>query len=275
MRTLSLSLFALLALGCHGAVEATPAAESAPPLAEGAPAEAPPALAPMTPAVTPPEVRETGAPVPADVVADVRAGGAGKLVMKLARRGYLVALRHGSARATGADAASLSLEQGDTEPVVWETTAVDTLATARGTLRIGEASTPEIRLAEAPVPAGREERRLHTCAAHEDGAGGFAVLCRMHATPTAASVTGEDEKAGVWAGAVRGTAMARLDLPASAAEEGEARMVGYAAGVDGVVIRAEASRVAGEDRAELSLASTDRPQPQIPRRIVKRYICVF
>jgi hypothetical protein len=223
-----------------------------------------------------PGIRETSAPVPADVEASVRPASAGAWSVRLARKGYFVAMRHGGARTAAANQATLVLAPGDAEQVVWETTKLDSLVTTRGTLAIDDAAAKpraRLRLADAPVPAGREERRLHTCAAHEDGAGGFTVLCRVRATPTVTNVTGTDANADVWVSGTVGSPVVRLDLPASP-EGVEARMLGYAAGTDGVVVRAEASRVAGEDHAVLTLASADRGQPQVPRARI-RYTCCF
>ncbi len=257
---------------------ATPA--MAVPVEAAEPAEVP-LEAPAPLPLPAPTVRETAATVPADIAVDVRKAGGDGWTVKLARRGYLVAMRHGDVRSAGADQATLALQPGDGEPLVWEATHLDTLATTRGTLRLDAAAdgapTPQarVRLAEAPVPAGRDERQLHTCLAHEDGAGGFSVLCRVRANPTAANLSGDDAKANVWVATAAGRSpVVRLDLPASTAGV-DARMVGYAAGIDGVVIRAEASRVAGEDRPVLALASADHSQPQVPRQIVRYTCCLF
>lgn len=43
-------------------------------------------------------------------------------------------------------------------------------------------------------------------------------------------------------------------------------------GADGVVLRAEASRAAGEDQPVLTMLASERPQPQVPRKVV-RYNC--
>ena len=224
-------------------------------------------------------VHETSSPVPADVTVDVRRATGGGWSVRLARKGYLVALRHGGTRTASADQATLALAPDDAEPLVWEATHFDTLVTTRGTVRlqaaIAGAAKPRalVHLAEPPVPAGREERARHLCEGHEDGAGGFAVLCRVQAVPSAANVTGDDAKADVWVAADRPAPVVRLDLPASPAGV-EARMVGYAVGAQGVVVRAEASRVAGEDRPALALLSADRAQPQVPRRIVRYTCCI-
>lgn len=232
-----------------------------------------PSPAPLPPSA--PAIRETSAPVPGDLEASVRPASAGGWTVRLARKGYLVAMRHGGVRTAAANQATLVLAPGDVEPVVWEATQLDSLVTTRGTLALDETAVKpraSLRMAEAPAPAGREERRLHTCAAHEDGAGGFTVLCRVRSNPTAANVTGTDANADVWV-AGGPSPVVRLDLPASP-EGVEARVLGYAAGADGVVVRAEASRVAGESRPVLTLVSADRAQPQVPRaRLV--YRCCF
>jgi|HubBroStandDraft_6_1064221.scaffolds.fasta_scaffold169012_2 hypothetical protein len=256
-----------------------------------APAPAPPAAPPPEPAVeeaadpagqvlAPPPVtaiRETSAPVPAGVTVKLRKAGASGWKAELIRRGYLVALRRGGERTAGEDVAVLPVaaDGGDDEPMIWETTKLDTLETTRGTLRFeGDAKpVPRIRLAEPPVAATRERERLHTCVSHEDGAGGFTVLCRVPVGATAASVTGDDPRADVWM-AGNASRVVRMDLPAPA-EGAEARVVGYAMGALGVVIRAEATRAAGEDRASLAILSSDRPQPMVPRRAIRYTCCVF
>ncbi len=211
--------------------------------------------------------------MPADVVASVRPGADGWQV-RLTRKGHLVALRHGAARTAGEGEATLALaDGGEAEPVVWETTKLDTLATVRGTLRLDGAGKPRatLHVVEAPVPAGRQDGPLHTCAAHEDGAGGFTVLCRVHARASVANVTSEETSADVWVAGHEATPVVRLDLPASPAGF-EARVMGYSHGVEGVVVRAEASRAAGEERSVLALLASERAQPQVPRAIV-RYVC--
>jgi hypothetical protein len=275
MRLVALPLLALLSLAADGARGPAPAFADQPPAAPAA-EEAVVEPAPLPLPVPAPSIRETDAPVPGDVKASVVLDGAGGYRVKLARKGHLVALRHGAARTAAAGTASLAIAAGDEEPVIWEATSLDTLATVRGTLRVSDGKAglrAHLRLAEAPVPAGREAKRLHTCAAHEDGAGGFTVLCRVRANAEAANVSGEDTHADVWVAGAQEARVARLDLPASPSGA-EARVVGYADGARGVVVRAEASRVAGEDRPMLTLLSADRAQPQIPRRIIA-YTCCF
>jgi hypothetical protein len=270
MRLVTVPLLALLSLAADGtrAPAAVPAGlPPAEPAAEEAVTE--PAPAPLPVPVS--SIRETDAPVPGDVKATVELDGAGGYRVKLARKGHLVALRHGASRAAAADTASIAIAAGEAEPAVWEATSLETLATVRGTLRVSDGKAglrAKLHLAEAPVPAGRDAKRIHTCAAHEDGAGGFTVLCRIRANADAANVSAEDTRADVWTASAREARVVRLDLPASPAGA-EARMVGYADGARGVVIRAEASRVAGEERPVLTLASADRAQPQIPRRTVR------
>jgi hypothetical protein len=275
MRLVTLPLFALLSFVADGA--RTPAAAPAGlPPAEPAAEEAVVEPAPAPLPVPAPSIRETDAPVPGDVKASVALDGAGGYRVKLARKGHLVALRRGAVRTAAGEAASMVIAAGDEEPVVWEATSLETLATLRGTLRVSDGKAGPragLRLAEAPVPAGREAQRLHTCAAHEDGAGGFTVLCRIRAGAEAANVSAGDTRADVWMAGSQGAKVARLDLPASPAGA-EARVVGYADGARGVVIRAEASRVAGEEHPVLTLLSADRPQPQILRRFI-RYTCCF
>jgi len=273
MRLVALPVLASL-LFARGATRA-PATPALSPLAVEPPAEQEEVAEPL-PEVAfsppPPTVREIGAPVPKDVVASVRVGKSDARLVQLRRKGYLVSLRSAGARSAGLGEAALSVPAGTTEPVVWETTRIDTLATVRGTLRIEGAGSPRaaLKLAEAPAPAGRAEGQLHMCAAHEDGAGGFTVLCRIRSMATAANVTGDDAR-DVYAVGVDGATLVRMDLPVSPSGFA-ASVVGYPVGADGVVLRAEASRVAGEDRPVLTMLAAERPQPQVPRVAVE-YRC--
>jgi hypothetical protein len=222
-----------------------------------------------------PTFRETNALVPRDVKVTVRDAGKDGWKVELGRKGYFVALRRGAERTAAANTATLAVGAAESEPVVWETTNLATLATTRGTLRLSGGGVPQakLRMAEAPVVAGREERRLHTCQGEEDGFGGFTVLCRVRAGATAANVTGSGVHQDVWASWGEESVL-RLDLPASASGV-EARVVGYSAGADGVVIRAEASRVAGEERPVLTILSADRAQPKVERKEIREYVCIF
>jgi hypothetical protein len=277
MRMLSFP-FAAALLFVRDLVTPTPPPPALPPPAPAA-VEVAEAADPAGQVLAPPPVaaiQETNAPVPAGVTVKLRRAGTSGWKAELTRMGYLVALRRGGERTAGESAAAIPVATGDDAPVIWETTKLDTLETTRGTLRIEGDTKPlaRIRLAEPPVPAVREEEGLHTCVSHEDGAGGFTVLCRVRAAgATAASVTGDSPKADVWV-AGHGAPVVRMDLPAPT-EGVEARVVGYATGALGVVIRAEATRVAGEDRASLAILSSDRPQPMVPRRAVKYYCCCF
>jgi hypothetical protein len=273
MRTLTVSLFAALVFVRDLVAPAPPAPAPAPP--EAAAPEAEEAAAPdLAPAPVVAAVRETNAPVPSGVAVKVRPTPAGGWKAELSRKGYLVALRRGADRAAGEDAAALPVATDTADPIVWETTKLDTLETTRGTLRFeGDARpVPRLRLAEPPAAAARDEQKHHTCVSHEDGEGGFTVLCRVFGNATAASVTGDDPKAGVWVVGT-GSRVVRMDLPAPTSGA-EARIVGYANGADGILIRAEATRAEGEDRPSLAILSADRSQPQVPRRFI-RYECVF
>jgi hypothetical protein len=272
MRLLAIPLVASLFFARDLVRTAPEAAPAPPPPPDAAAVQEPEDLAGQV--LAPPPVaaiRETDAPVPRGVVVKLRRAGEGGFKAELRRGGYLVALRRGDERAAGDGVASIPIVEGD-EPVIWETTKLDTLATTRGTLRI-EGGAARIRMAEPPVAAAGEQRRLHTCVSHEDGAGGFTVICGVRSGATAASVTGGDPKAGVF-GAGTSPRVVRMDLPAPT-EGVEARVLGYSAGIDGVVIRAEATRAAGEDRASLAVLSSDRPQPMVPRQAVYKCCVCF
>ena len=208
-------------------------------------------------------VRAVSAPVPGDVKLEVEPRADGGLRVQVTRRGALVALRHRGASAAGRDWAALELRPlpgaaaPDRDALVWESTDAAKLTTTRGLVLLeqgaggtrGTHATPEARLALAEAPARgpslRDEARTHECAAHEDGAGGFVVICRLGQearAPRAVNVAGARPLEGAWmmeAGGRGGGSLARLELPRGAGFA-EARALAYVRGLTAVVLRAEA-----------------------------------
>src|SRR4051812_32646120 len=139
--TLIPALLALVAAGI-----ATPGAASPRVDAPLVPAVAPSPAEVREPA--PPEViaapprdasiRESREPVPADVKVELRRQSNGALRVSVSRRGQVVTLRRAGARAAAADRASIDVRRGDedTLPILWETTAPDSLTTTRGVVHL-------------------------------------------------------------------------------------------------------------------------------------------
>jgi hypothetical protein len=237
------------------------------------------APAPEAPAPLPaPAIHEIDGPLPKDLSFDVKPGGAGWTV-RARHPKHLVALRRDDRRVAAAIEASLAIGPGASE-VVWETTDLASLATARGLLHLDAAGggPPRVRaaLAEPPVSAGRDVRPLHRCEALQDGAGGFTVLCRVDRVAYADNLAAADphENVVVVGGADR--SVVRLDLPVHNARAAlpslvDARVIGYASGDRGYVVRAEATFLPGEERPALALSFAERRQPVVPRP--RRYCC--
>lgn len=238
-----------------------------------------PLAAPATVIAIPPTARASivaiDAPVPADVKIEVRRDGAEGVVISVRRKDHVVTLRRGDARVVAAEQAQIRIHRGEEgdAPLIWETTAPGSLATTRGLVvlappadassRAGTLPSAVLRLAAAPVALARDAGPRHACVAEDDGLGGFTVLCRVDAFASAASLTGSTPREGITL--VGGDhPLVRVDLPAPEAGV-SAALVGYTDGFNGIVIRAEASRVPGEDRASITVVSAARPQPVAPR----------
>jgi hypothetical protein len=222
----------------------------------------------------PPGVREIAAPVPDDVRVHAEPLAHGGVRIRVERRGYLVALRHGAASNAGRDWAAIELRAspgagggatsaergGGALPrawLVWEATHLERMETARGLVHLdpaaragGDASSAAVsaRLTLAEPPGrGRalHGAKAHACASHGDGGGGFVVLCRLGREARAAravNLTGPRPLEGAWLVEAKGRdrgAVVRLELPRSGALA-EARAVTYVRGLEGVVLRAEA-----------------------------------
>ncbi len=275
-RALLLSLLTLAA--CSRTAAPTEAASVAPAGRSSAEVETAPRMVASTAAIVAPppkpraqEVRETDAPAPSDLHLRVDKRGAGfRLVGE--RRGDVLSLRQGAERATGKDRVALDLGAAAT-PIVLEATGEKSLETTRVVVHLtegggGAAPAFVAHLAETPIAAGGDQRDAHTCRAHEDGLGGFAVVCRVTSEANAGSITGDDGKDGVFEAitstGASATTLARFDL-----ELGDERAVSKALAYNsrgrGVLVRAEASRLPGEDRPSLVVASNSREQPMVMR----------
>jgi hypothetical protein len=221
-----------------------------------------------------PAIREIDGPLPADLAFDVRASGEGWAV-RARHPKHLLALRRDDRRFAAATEAALVVAPGDSA-LVWETTDLASLATTRGLLHLdprqgGEPPALRPVLAEPPVLAGRNQTPLHRCEAIQDGAGGFTVLCGVERMASVENLTGADRRDGaVVVGRAGNKSVVRLDLPASQ-NAVDARVIGYASGNLGHVIRAEASFLPGEAGPSFTLSSAERRQPVV--FIPPRYCC--
>jgi hypothetical protein len=264
MRSVPALCLAVLGLGCAANNVAAPADPATPPVAQEVLAAAPETPSPGQPPAPAevPAIRPTGAEVPRDLTVRVERDRTGAH-LRVERRGSLVALRRAGARAAGDAAARLDVEPGGTgaTPIVWETTKLDTLETTRGTIGVGGGGEVQVAVAEAPLPVAEEAKRGHRCRAHEDGDGGFAVVCRTGPTVALRNLTSGAPMDGVTT-VTHGATFVRLDLPAPR-ERPNAFVIAYVDGLSRVVIRAEASLVAGEEKASLALVSANRQQPAV------------
>jgi len=243
----SIFVLAAIALGCSAPPDPAPVPEV--PLAP-----LPPLSRPTEPPADP--LRALDEPVPEGVTVKVRAETEGRLRVQVARKGHVVAIRRGAGHRTGDGEAAIEIAAGEAAPIVWETTDPVTLVTTRGLIEL-DGDGARLRLTAPPEVIASETRRLHACRAHDDTAGGFAVICRTRDFASALNVTGGEAP---WIAARASRTLVRVELtpePGAA----DALVLGYADGATGVVVRAEASRVAGEDRPVIVIQSAERPQP--------------
>jgi hypothetical protein len=205
----------------------------------------------------------TSIPVPSDVKVGVRATAAGR-VLHLSRQGPLVTVLQGRERRIDMHKVAWTLKPASTEKLVFETTNVKTLETVRGELSVSEGgATATAESTVLPVISRSSAAFSHLCKGHDDGAGGFVVLCQVDVPSAAVSVEGPDPKDGVWSLAGEKTIF-RFDMPMG--EEGaDTKVIGYERGGRGVVVRVEASRVKGEPAALLAIGADSRTQPERPR----------
>lgn len=263
MRTAPALLLLAVGLGCN-----TPH----PPPAQPAPAPEPAPVAEPPVSVAAPEpatahaprpaqaIRTTDGAVPKDFSVRVEHPSPWTFRVGVARSGFLVALRRGQERAAGNSVAHIGTTG---EPIVWETTQLDTLETTRGTIEVDEGGKPRVALAEPPATAAEETRLGHRCRAHEDGAGGFAVVCRVGTLIAVRNLAGGPPLAGVTTAHRDEATFLRFNLPAQAGHP-DAFAAAYAYRSAHVVLRAEASLVPGEERPALALLSAERDQPVQP-----------
>jgi hypothetical protein len=267
----ALATFGLLSLAFATVSPSSPREAPRAPLAE---ARAAPAPVPVP--VPAPAIREIDGPLPKDLAFDVLPGGEGWLV-RARHPKHLVALRRDDRRVAAAIEASLPVGS-DAAPVVWETTDLASLATTRGVLHLdpregGEPPALRPALSAPPASAARDERPLHRCEALHDGAGGFTVLCRVDRVAYADNLAGAERHENVVVvGGAGNKSVVRLDLPASQSPV-DARVIGYASGNQGYVVRAEASFLPGEERPSFTISSAERRQPVVPPPI--RYTCCY
>jgi hypothetical protein len=184
--------------------------------------------------------------------------------LRVRRPGFLVALRRDQARAAGYATARLDMPPAGPEeaPIVWESTQLEGLETIRGTVRVDGRGDARVALVETPKVVAEESKPGHRCRAHEDGAGGFTVLCETRPASVAKNLTGDAPDTGVTLVSLHGRTYLRLDLP-TRPERPDAFAVVYTLGNARVVVRAEGSIVAGEDEPSLALVSTERDQPVV------------
>lgn len=241
---------------------------------------------------------------PTDLMTTISREPDGRARVSIRRPGHLVLLMIGEQREAGQGSVSILLDDLATlssEPLRWETVDRGSLAVARGVVRIsmgeGPALSAHASLVDASPPAATLSSDLHRCAAYTDGAGGFSVLCELKVGAWrvgAANVTGADPRSGVWVIdeapeggpvvnhatglVIKGEVYARLSIPL-AVGGAEARILGYLSGAKGIVVRAEATRLVGEEPAvTLSAASRDQvvnffrgipmPPPRLHRSVL-------
>lgn len=210
-----------------------------------------------------PVIDSEPASAPADFKITSRETKTGR-VWKLRRQGHVVAVRRNGAITIGMHEVNIPAAAG--EEVVWETTSEKSLLTLRGRALLPESGAPEQKNVQKLLAQSVDKQTGHECQGFGDGAGGFFAVCRVETGAAAASVDGADPQKGVWSQAGESSALVRLDLPMSG-DGASSKVIGYEKGGRGVLIRAEASRVPGEESALFALGSAGRAQPRPPRRI--------
>lgn len=233
-----------------------------------------PAIAADRAVITEPRdtVESLDTPPPADVAVEITPDPRGGHRIVLRRPGFLVSLRHESARAAGDDWSAIHLtaqpgQNAGRDRLVWETTNPTTLATTRGLVSLtlsGGSMRAALSSARDPEPAGAWKSKRATCAAHRDGLGGFTVLCRFAKGVQhvgVANVTGARALDDAWITA-GSSPIVRLDLPRRPGGA-EGRVIGFTSGRSGIALRAEASFPEGE-AATLLLEESERVQPLAP-----------
>jgi hypothetical protein len=219
-------------------------------------------------------IETSDAPVPADVELEVASEARGGHRVVVRRRGFLVSLRDEEARSAGVDWTAVRVsprpgapqegERGSAGRLIWETTKLDGLVTARGLVQLrgeGGSLRGELRAAAPPRSAASWTSPRATCAGQHDGLGGFTVLCRFAKgtrVSGVANVTGARSLDDAWL-TPGPSPLARLDLPRSPGGA-EGRVIGLTRGTAGIVLRVEAAFLEGEEPA-LQIQETERTQP--------------
>jgi hypothetical protein len=220
------------------------------------------------------EIETSNAPVPADVELEITPEARGGHRVVVRRRGFLVSLRDEEARSAGVDWTAVRVsprpgapqegERGSAGRLIWETTKLDGVATARGLVQLrsdGGSLRGELRAAAAPLPTASWTSARATCAGQHDGLGGYTVLCRFAKgtrVSGVANVTGARSLDDAWL-TPGPSPLARLDLPRSSGGA-EGRVIGLTRGTAGVVLRVEATFLEGEEPS-LQIQETERAQP--------------
>ncbi len=218
----------------------------------------------VAPETAPPAVSE-GEPVeaPADLKITVQSTKQGRL-LKVQRYGHVLALRRGGSVHVGMHEVIVPAASA-AEDLVWEATSPKTLETLRGRATAPADGKATFGNTVRMATVTDEVMPSHRCVGHADGAGGFAVLCRVDGMAAAASVDGDDPKRGVWSLAGEKT-LVRLDLPMTG-DGASSKVMGYEKAGKGVLVRVEASRAPGELAAVLAVGSDSRVQPRVVRNI--------
>src|SRR5262245_13007394 len=193
----------------------------------------------------PPNVREA-ASAHADVEARMELTSRGSHRLVVEKKGSFVHVQYREVESAGPDWAAIELRAGDRAPkgdvAVWESTDPQSLVTQRGVVRftLSDNSKPEAVAAEPPRLGPRDVSAVRTCQAHEDGASGFAIVCRISSLTSgvrAIRPVSAHPLAGAWVWdlpkAASGARFVRIDLPLSAGGA-EAGAIAYVHGAKGV-----------------------------------------
>jgi len=258
MRAEAALLWLTLASSCGAPTLAAPSVAAELSQGRQVPASSPesaPASASEAAAKGPPD-----AEAPGDLAVHVERDRAGMHV-RVGRRGFLVALRRGEARAVNDATARLDVppEGTDATNIAWETTTLATLETTRGTIGVDAGGNVRVRVGEAPRSVAEDVKQGHRCRAYEDGLGDDTVVCHTGTILAVKNLASDTPLEGVTTVTHDG-ACVRLDLAARVGHPA-AFVVAYTDRNARVVVRAEASLVAGEENPSLALVSAYRDQP--------------
>jgi hypothetical protein len=226
----------------------------------------------------PPGVREIAGDASGAATARIERSATGAHRLVLEKTGTFMHLRYREVASAGPDWAAIELRPGDKAPetdvAVWESTDPETLATRRGLVRfsLSPGAAPQVAAAEAPREGPRSGGPVRSCQSHEDGASGFAVVCRIgHETSGVRAIrpTAAKPLSGAWVwdlprkAKARGARFVRFDLPLSPGGA-EAGALAYVHGAKGVVFRADATWASASESPTLLFTETSRSQPVSP-----------